>query len=144
MPDYSLGKIYKIICHKTGLIYIGSTCEPTLARRLVAHRANYKQYLKGTKNYVTSFKVLENEVHEIVLMKKCSCDSKDELHKMERFCIENNECVNKYIPGRTDKEYRESNKDKSKESREANKDKKKEYDRLRNLRDKNKTIGELI
>ena len=150
MPDYSLGKIYKIICHKTGLIYIGYTCEPTLARRLVKHRAEYVQYLKGKKRYVTSFKIFENEVYEIVLIESCSCKSKDELHRRERFYIENNVCVNKYVPGRTAKEYYEikkdkikeygeTNKDKSREFREANKDKKKEYDRLRNLKDKNKT-----
>ena len=34
MPDYSKGKIYKIVCNVTGLVYVGSTCEPTLARRL--------------------------------------------------------------------------------------------------------------
>ena len=104
MPDYSLGKVYKIICHKTGLVYIGSTCEPTLARRLAKHRRSYKLYLKDKQNYITSFKVLENEVYEIVLMENCSCNNKDELHKMERFLIENNVCVNKYIPGRSHKE----------------------------------------
>ena len=91
MPDYSLGKVYKIVCHKSGLVYIGSTCEPTLARRLAKHRADYKHYLKGKKNYITSFKVLENGVYEIVLIENCSCENKDELHKMERFLIENNE-----------------------------------------------------
>ena len=42
MIDYSKGKIYKIVCNNTGLIYIGSTCEPTLARRLAKHVGNYK------------------------------------------------------------------------------------------------------
>ena len=30
MVNYQLGKIYKIV--GSGLVYIGSTCEPTLAR----------------------------------------------------------------------------------------------------------------
>ena len=53
MVNYQLGKIYKIVCNKTGLIYVGSTCEPTLARRLVKHKADYNQYLKENRNYVT-------------------------------------------------------------------------------------------
>ena len=68
MPDYSNGKIYKIICHKTGLVYIGSTCEPTLARRLAGHVGTYKRSLKGNKPHLTSFKVLENGAYEIVLI----------------------------------------------------------------------------
>ena len=55
---YSRGKIYKIICNVTGLVYVGSTCEPALARRLAGHRRSYKAYLNGKKYYVTSFKVL--------------------------------------------------------------------------------------
>ncbi len=135
MPDYSLGKIYKIVCHKTGLVYIGSSCEPTLARRLAKHRADYKHYLKGKKHYITSFKVLENGAYEIVLMENCSCDSKDELHKMERFLIENNICVNKHIPGKSWKDrykedklkyrndYYKNNIDKVKAYQEQNRDK---------------------
>ena len=47
MPDYQLGKIYKIECNVTGQRYIGSTCEPILARRLAGHITNYKSYLNG-------------------------------------------------------------------------------------------------
>jgi hypothetical protein len=38
-----------------------------------------------------------------------------ELNARERWWIENNECVNKYIPTRTDKEYYEAHKEKIKE-----------------------------
>ena len=34
MPDYNKGKIYKIVDNTNNNIYIGSTCEPTLAHRL--------------------------------------------------------------------------------------------------------------
>ncbi len=110
MPDYSKGKIYKIICHKTGLVYIGSTCEPTLARRLAGHRSDYKLYLKGKKGNITSFSVLENDVYEIVLIENFSCENKDELYKQENFFIENNICVNRYH-FQTRKEYFTNNKD---------------------------------
>ena len=107
MPDYSRGKIYKLICHRSGLVYIGSTCEPTLAKRLASHVADYKQYSKGTKNFITSFKVLENGVYEIILIENFSCDNKDELHKRERFFIEERICVNKNLPCRTREEILE-------------------------------------
>lgn len=59
--------------------YVGSTCEPTLAKRLTKHVSNYKRHLNGAKQYLTSFKVLENENYSIVLIEKFPCDSKDEL-----------------------------------------------------------------
>ena len=111
MPDYSQGKIYKIECNVTGLVYIGSTCEPTLARRLAKHRGNYIRWKKDNtkENYVTSFQVLENDNYEIILIETFPCKSKDELHSKEKFYIKNNDCVNKYIPSRTRQEYRQDN-----------------------------------
>ena len=105
MVNYMLGKIYKIVCNTTGLIYIGSTCEKTLARRLATHINTYTEYLKGKGNYMTSYKLLENKNYEIILIENCQCNNKDELHKQERFYVEQIECVNKYIPGRTNAEY---------------------------------------
>ncbi len=61
---------------------------------------------------MTSFKILENNNYEIILIENYSCNSKDELHKQERFHIENNTCVNIHIPGRTQSEYVLDNKDK--------------------------------
>jgi hypothetical protein len=109
---YSRAKIYKIVCNVTGLVYIGSTCEPTLARRLAGHRRSYKNHLNGKHNYVTSIKVLENENYYIELVKECSCKTKDQLLQFEGACVRDTECVNKNIPGRTRKQYRDDNKDK--------------------------------
>ena len=96
MPDYQLGKIYKIVCNLTGLTYYGSTCEPTLARRLAGHTGNFKLWKKdNTIQYMSSFKCLEGENYEIVLVEIFSCNSKMELHQRERVFIENNVCVNK-------------------------------------------------
>ena len=112
MPDYLKGKIYKIICNTTGLVYIGSSCQPTLAKRLAMHRGDYKLHLNGKKGNITSFKVLENGDYEIVLIENYPCENKDELHKRERFHIDNNICVNSYIPTQTRKEHYLSNKEK--------------------------------
>jgi hypothetical protein len=119
MPDYQLGKIYKIVCNVTGQVYYGSTCEPTLARRLAKHAGNFKRWSEGKKeSHLTSFCILENNNYQIVLVEKCPCNDKMELQQRERFYIENNECVNKVIPNRTEeekniyqKQYYENNKD---------------------------------
>jgi hypothetical protein len=110
MVNYQLGKIYKIVCNTTGLIYIGSTCEPTLARRLSGHNRHYQCYKTGKSTFITSFHILENGAYEIILIENYPCNSKDELHAQERFHIETNECVNKTIPTQTKPEYRELNK----------------------------------
>ncbi len=129
--DYSKGKIYRIVCDTTGLTYIGSTVE-TLSRRLTKHIADYKLYLKGKRNYkITSFDIIKNNNYKIILIDNYACKNKEELHREERKYIESIECINKNIPTRTHKEYREDNKDKrleyNKKYNEKNKDKIKEY-----------------
>ena len=116
MVEYKNSKIYKIVCNTTGLVYIGSTCEPTLARRLAKHKADYTHYLKGKKHYITSYKILENNNYEIILLELYPCNTKDELHARERYYIENiNDCVNKVIPTRTQKQYEHDNENAIKE-----------------------------
>jgi hypothetical protein len=110
MTNYQLGKIYKIVCNTTGLTYYGSTCEPTLARRLSGHVAKCKHFKEGKrKTSITSFKILEGGNYTIVLVELFPCESKIKLHQRERYYIENNECVNKVIPTRTTAEYRLAN-----------------------------------
>jgi hypothetical protein len=120
MPDYQLGKIYKIECNVTKKVYIGSTCEPILARRLAGHITDYNKYLKGTYHYVSSFDVLQNGNYDIVLIESYPCTSKDELHARERYHTNNIDCVNKIKNqgmynelGKKEykKQYRETNKD---------------------------------
>ena len=68
MPDYQLGKIYKIVDNTNKNIYVGSTCEPTLARRLAKHVNTFKDWKKGGKcHFVTSFKIIENQNFDIFL-----------------------------------------------------------------------------
>lgn len=116
MVNYQLGKIYKIVDNTNGNIYIGSTCEPTLARRLSGHVTAYKRYLNGKYGAVTSFKIIENQNYDIVLLELCPCDTKDNLHARERHYIESLNCVNKIVVGRTDIEYQDVNKTIKKES----------------------------
>ena len=108
---YQRAKIYKIVDNTNDNVYIGSTCEPTLARRLAKHRGNYNFYMNGKGFYVTSFKILENDNYDIILIENYPCNNKDELHARERYHIESNNCVNKNIPNRKIKEYNENNKE---------------------------------
>jgi hypothetical protein len=94
MVNYKLGKIYAIECNVTGQKYIGSTCEPTLAKRLTKHVGNHRCYLKGTYHYVSSFKIFENGDYCIVLLEKYPCDTKDELLARERYWCNELECIN--------------------------------------------------
>ena len=108
MTNYSLGKIYKIVCNTTGLVYYGSTCEPTLARRLAGHVSKCKCWNENQKgHFVSSFEVLKNDTYIIVLVELAPSNDKMGLLQRERFFIENNECVNKQTPAMTKKEIYE-------------------------------------
>jgi hypothetical protein len=105
-----------------------------LARRLAKQLSNYKSWLLHDKKYMTSFEIIINNNYEVILIENYPCKTKDELHARERYWIENNnDCVNKTIPTRTDKDYRNDNADKyktyQKEYRHENADK---------IREKNK------
>ncbi len=109
MTNYKLGKIYKIERKSdNALIYVGSTCEPSLCRRLDKHKG---MSIVNRKVYKS---VLDNDGwnnHEILLIKLYPCNSRDELHSEEsRFIRCLNPIGNKNIPMRTDKEYKIDNK----------------------------------
>ena len=151
--DYSKTKIYKIYSHLGYKIYIGSTTNEYLCNRMAKHRYNYSYWKKGKGSHLTSYDIfdlygVENCIIELIEAKYCI--NKDEKNKLEGHYIKTLECINKIITGRTDKEYREDNKEdllnkhrkynqehkdeikrKNKEYREANKEaiqlKKKEY-----------------
>jgi hypothetical protein len=137
MPvNYQLGKIYKIVDLSTDECYIGSTCEPTLARRLAGHLSTFKQYKAGASSYTTSYKILENGNYDIQLIEAYPCNNKMELHAREGYHIKNTDCVNKVVPNRTTKEYRSIYKHKfQKYNREYHV---KNIDKIKDRRDRNK------
>ena len=106
---YQRGKIYKIISNHTDKIYIGSTTEPTLARRLTGHTQNYKCYPAGKQCYISSFELLQYPDYKIVLIESYPCNSKDELLSREQHHIDlaGDNCVNrqKAFTGLTEQEY---------------------------------------
>jgi hypothetical protein len=137
MPDYNNGKIYKIVnSEMPNLVYIGSTTQK-LNIRLQGH--------KDKSNKCTSKALFEHGQPEIILLEDYPCETKTELEKRERYWIEGNQCVNTKIPCRTNKEYREDNKEKiietSKVYRQDNKEKLNEY-RKTYYQDNNEKIKE--
>ena len=160
MVNYQLGKIYKIVSNTdSDKCYVGSTTKKYLSSRLAHHKCVYSKYKVNEFGKFTVFDLFDEfgvDNCQIFLVESCSCNSKDELHARERFYIETMNCVNKYIPGRTDKEYTKDNKEKNiKRAKEyylqhtekkkeylkeyciQNKEKKREYDRLRRENIKN-------
>lgn len=102
---YDNGKIYMIESAIGECCYIGSTIN-SLEHRFKQHCNNYR---KG--RYRTSAEVLQYPDAEIILILKYPCKNKYELCRKEGEFIKNhNNCVNKYIAGRTKKEYRDSHK----------------------------------
>jgi len=121
MPNYENGKIYRIT--SGNLTYIGSTTAPTLAKRLAQHVSEYKRWKKDKSRYVSSYKILDTCHYDITLIESCPCGSKDDLTARERYWIENMECVNKCIAGRTHNEcsklYNETHAEQYKEYQKA-------------------------
>ena len=117
------GRIYRIIDNTNGNVYYGSTIKE-INKREIRHKAGYKLYLHGKlTKYTTSFCIIKNKDYKIELVEENEFETKRDLYERERYYIENNDCVNKQIPNRTDEEYKEYHKEYSKKYYETNKEK---------------------
>lgn len=87
MPDYSIGKVYKIYSDKEPeMVYIGSTCEPRLCDRMSSHRRKYKSNKAGKCNRCMCFDIFDKhgiENCKIELIALTPSHSKDELRMLE-------------------------------------------------------------
>ena len=92
MPDYQNSKIYKIVDNTNGNIYVGSTTEKYLSKRLQRHLSNYKYWIKNNKIYYSSFEIFKNNNYYIELIENVNCNDIYELRNRERYYIENCEC----------------------------------------------------
>lgn len=116
MPDYSQGKVYKLVTLENDLVYVGSTCGPLSARK-AQHMSKYRQWQNGKSHYYTSFEVCRYDSCQIVLVEDFPCERKDQLHARELHWIQTFNCVNKCNPGAYKNnpnyhaEYYETNKD---------------------------------
>ena len=91
--DYSLGKIYKIVCNQTGKVYIGQTCKQEIKQRIRKHKSQYREFLNQKLNYRTSFEILKNNDYKYELIEEYPCENNKELMERERFWINNIENV---------------------------------------------------
>jgi len=123
MVNYNNSKVYKIV-GPGDMIYIGSTTKNYLSSRLSEHRSCYKTRNTGIKKgKCSSYQIFDAygpENCNIYLLEIVNCDTKNELLARERHHIETIECINKIIPGRTQKEHYNIN-------REVKLEKQKEY-----------------
>ena len=110
MNRYENGKIYKIVDVGYNKCYIGSTTE-RLSKRFERHREHYRK--RDQDNRKTSafdlFDEFDVENCKIELIENYPCENKEELLRREGHHIKLNDCVNKYVAGRTRKEYYNDN-----------------------------------
>ena len=113
--DYSKSVIYKIVCRNPEIkgYYVGSTTN--LTNRRNQHKITCNNEGKKGDCYKYEF-IRENggwDNWDVVKIEDYECDNKEDLHKRERYWIENLEAsLNQAIPTRTHKEYRVDNRDK--------------------------------
>jgi hypothetical protein len=126
MPDYQKAKIYKLWSPSKNLVYYGSTIQ-TISQRLADHIKLHN----GKKQKITASLVLDCEDYKMELIEEYPCNNRRQLERREGEYIKNNNCVNKVVAGRTEKEYSKDNKEKisniGKRWREENKEKLIEY-----------------
>jgi len=126
MPDYSLGKIYEIVCNQTGERYVGSTTCKYLCIRMANHRLGAK---KGAGT--TSKQIIDRGDYICNLLEAFPCETKDQLIKREREWCEKAPCINKNKPYLDNAEYAEIHRKYSKayyaSHKEEKKQKMKEY-----------------
>jgi len=106
---YNDCKVYMLYVDGLDEVYIGSTTK-TLEKRL---RDHLSCYFNGYEYKCTSNKLFESgKVVKIKLLEDCCFNTRAELRECEKKHINKNEnCVNIVIPGRTQQEYRETNRD---------------------------------
>ena len=113
MPDYSKGKIYKILNSIDDEIYVGSTIK-TLSQRMASHRGD----LKRNRNYkiYKHMNELGAGSFYIELIENYYCNDVYELRAREGQCIREFGTLNSLIAGRTDKDYYKDNQEHIKET----------------------------
>ena len=122
---FESGKIYFIWNDCNDEIYVGSTCQSTLAKRMTTHR-DQRNSCNHRKLYTLMNEIGVDKFHiELIELFPCSC--KDELRKREGFHIRQIGTLNVVIEDRTRKEYKETNKDKIKEYMKTYREDKKEH-----------------
>ena len=107
---YSKGKIYKICDTAETMVYIGSTIQ-MLSKRFYKHKvtSHYEHDNCTSKKIFESFDLRDIKIY---FVENFPCESKYELERREGEIIKSTVCINKYVAGRTVKEWKDENKEK--------------------------------
>jgi hypothetical protein len=85
MPNYEIGKIYKLVNSLDGKICIGSTCQ-TLAKRKGEHKRHATKYVD--RKLYKHLNSIGWENVTIVLIENYACNNRDELKAREQYYID--------------------------------------------------------
>ena len=127
MPDYKQGKIYQIWSPQTDRVYIGSTTQP-LHKRLDDHKSN----IRTNSKICSAVEIIKLGDAKIELIEEYPCENRQQLTRREGQIIRDHKdtSVNVVIPGRTDKEYYEDNREKRAVWYVANREKRAEQNKV--------------
>lgn len=120
--DYSLGRICTVVSNQTVDIYIGSTCQKLLSMRLGVRTKDYLCWLNGKDHYRTSYETVKYDDVHITLVDNYPCNDPREVEARERRHVENNKCVNNYVPTRSTKEWVQAHKVYAKQVQKRNRE----------------------
>lgn len=113
-----VGYIYVLVSkYDTSLVYteqyIGST-KMSLSERLRLHKNDYRRYLNGKCNYMTSFDLFKKygiDGIDVKPIESYKYDDLKDLRRREGYYIQACECINKVVAGRSKKEYNQINRE---------------------------------
>ena len=115
MPNYNKSCVYKLCCKDTEIKeeYVGSTTN--FGRRKCEHKTICNNEKDGHYNFYV-YKFIRDhggwDNWDMVVIENVNVNTKHELHTIERQFIEDLDAsLNKRIPTRPPKEYRENNKE---------------------------------
>lgn len=121
---YDNAKIYRLVNNVDDEFYVGSTCD-ALHKRFYKHKAKAKHDPRPVHKH---FNEIGWDNIKIILIEEYACKNKMELERRERYWIEElKPTLNKCIPTRTPKEWREQNKELILEKKKAYYEQNKEY-----------------
>ena len=109
MPDYSRGKIYKLVNNVDDKIYVGATCG-TLRLRKSCHKCHSKK--NPDRPVYKHLNEVGWENVNIILIEEIKCENKMELSRRERHWIDELKPVlNMIIPSRSRAEHYQDNRE---------------------------------
>ena len=100
MPDYSEGKVYKILNTETDDVYVGSTTG-MLCRRLSKRKAAMRYRTNSKMKLLELMKEHGEDNFYIGLLENYPCGTKEELNARERYWGRQLGTLNHIVRGRT-------------------------------------------